>query len=490
VTAAAAMRRAAIVAVAAAAIVVSFWALSWSSVEALLADDAQSRADGWSEGLTPWRWKLSAPDAVVWPGSVGFERVDPSDSNLIGIVVDGNADLSLGLRGESIDLSLVDEMVIEVRAHEPARVSLIAESDGNAQTVGSIGVEKVDGFVRIPITPPSHATIDALRLHLETRPGASVAFGFGVLAARDGVSVQQCSEVQRCASRVFRIAAPAATFPETTLAWRDALFAQRPAAIVAPSSNDPRIRAFAAEVRTSIERPVFWLLATAPLLVGLLSRTRRDAPMTGLRSALELALVFAPWLLLQWAGWPSEGAPPRASYVFLACLAGALLLKPPAETWRLLGDTGAWKAVGGFVLAMLPVLAAMFFLSLKFEPDFAAEAALSPEKALRYALWALLQQWLLLRVIAPRMQAIVGSEIFGAVAAGALFGLLHVPNFALMIATGFAGSVWAWLGYRHRALLPLSVSHAVLGIALLWATPTWLVRSAEVGGRYLMPGGF
>ena len=483
------MRRAAIIAVAA-AIVVSFWALSWSSVEALLADDAQTRADGWSEGLTPWRWKLSAPGAVVWPGSVGFERVDPFDSNLIGAVVDGNADLSLALRGEKIDLSLVDEMFVEVVARDPVRVSLLAESDGGAQTLGSAGVENFAGFLRIPITPPSHPTIDALRLHLETRPGARVTFGFGGLAAREGVAVKQCDDAQRCDSRVFRVAAPAVVFPETTLAWRDRLLAQRPAAIVTPSSANPRIRAFAAEVRASIDRPVFWLLASAPLLVGLLSRTRRDAPMTRLRSALELALVFAPWLLLQWAGWPSEGAPPKASYVFLACLAGALLLKPPAETWRLLGDAAAWKAAGWFVLAILPMLAAVFFLSLKFAPDFVATAALSPEKALRYALWALLQQWLLLRVIAPRMRAIVGSGDFGAVAAGALFGLLHVPNFALMTATGFAGSVWAWLGYRHRALLPLAMSHAVLGIALLWATPTWLVRSAEVGGRYLMPGGF
>jgi membrane protease YdiL (CAAX protease family) len=72
-------------------------------------------------------------------------------------------------------------------------------------------------------------------------------------------------------------------------------------------------------------------------------------------------------------------------------------------------------------------------------------------------------------------------------AAGTVFALLHMPNFSLMLATLFAGSVWAWQGYRHRALLPLIATHALLGWLLVLATPAWLLRSAEIGGRFLMP---
>lgn len=112
--------------------------------------------------------------------------------------------------------------------------------------------------------------------------------------------------------------------------------------------------------------------------------------------------------------------------------------------------------------------------------------ALAPDKAWQYPLWALLQQWILMHGIAPRTQNASGSAWLGALLAGALFGLLHAPNFALMIATFAAGTVWAALGYRHRALLPLVAVHVFTGLALLWAAPTWLLRSAEIGGRYLM----
>jgi membrane protease YdiL (CAAX protease family) len=104
----------------------------------------------------------------------------------------------------------------------------------------------------------------------------------------------------------------------------------------------------------------------------------------------------------------------------------------------------------------------------------------------RYPLWALVQQWILLRAIAPRMRALFGSEIASGIAVGALFGLLHVPNFGLMVATFAAGSAWAVLGYRHRALLPLAVSHVALGLTLFAISPPWLLRSAEIGVRFLM----
>ena len=74
-----------------------------------------------------------------------------------------------------------------------------------------------------------------------------------------------------------------------------------------------------------------------------------------------------------------------------------------------------------------------------------------------------------------------------ALAAGAGFGLLHLPNLSLMRATFVGGTAWAWLGQKHRALLPLAASHVVLGLAWLWLAPTWLLRSAEIGGRFLMP---
>ena len=55
-----------------------------------------------------------------------------------------------------------------------------------------------------------------------------------------------------------------------------------------------------------------------------------------------------------------------------------------------------------------------------------------------------------------------------------------------MAFTCAGGTAWAWLGWRHRVLLPLAASHAALGLWLTQIAPTWLLRSAEIGGRFLM----
>ena len=89
--------------------------------------------------------------------------------------------------------------------------------------------------------------------------------------------------------------------------------------------------------------------------------------------------------------------------------------------------------------------------------------------------------------IAPRMRLLLPDTRAAALACGLLFALMHAPNFALMLFTLAGGSIWAWLGQRHRALLPLAASHAVLGVWLMHVAPSWLLRSAEVGGRFLMP---
>ena len=66
---------------------------------------------------------------------------------------------------------------------------------------------------------------------------------------------------------------------------------------------------------------------------------------------------------------------------------------------------------------------------------------------------------------------------------------LHLPNFALMVFTFAAGSAWARSGLRHGALLPLALSHWLLGTLVVLSAPAWLLRSAEIGARFLLPSG-
>lgn len=461
---------------------VAYQALSWSSVQALLAADAGRRSAEWEHGFTPWRWQFARENDVIWPGSVGLERIASADVEaLSGVVRDGNVDLSLNLRGEAADLPLADGALLQLVASAPLHVSMFADAGSSAFALGQADVESGEHTIKIPFGKYAALPARELRLHLEGAPGTHVALRTLALTARDASRPAACDDLRHCQARVPRIAAPRFALPESLLAWRDALLVTRPAAIIETATRPAPSQASLAPAL--LAGPAFWMLAFAPLLVGLASRMRPATPSRAL-ALTELALVFAPCLAFQWMGFPAEDTPARVDWIFAGGLAGALMLKPEA-TCSLLGNRTAWGGLRAFVIASIAVLGLIAAANALDGDGFGARP-LTVDKAWRYPLWAVVQQWILLNAIGPRTRRALGSDFAGAIAAGSVFGLLHLPNFALMVATCLAGSAWAWLGYRHRALLPLAATHAVTGLALLWIAPPWLLRSAEVGGRYLM----
>ena len=82
-----------------------------------------------------------------------------------------------------------------------------------------------------------------------------------------------------------------------------------------------------------------------------------------------------------------------------------------------------------------------------------------------YLPWALIQQTLLqfyllgrLAVLFPRQLRLVPL-----MATGLCFGLVHLPDIRMALVTVAAGTVWSFLYFRYRLLLPLAFSHAALG---------------------------
>jgi hypothetical protein len=87
-----------------------------------------------------------------------------------------------------------------------------------------------------------------------------------------------------------------------------------------------------------------------------------------------------------------------------------------------------------------------------------------------YLPWALVQQTLLqfyllgrLLVLFPRRFLFLPFAI-----TGTCFGLVHLPDVWTAFVTVVAGTVWSFLYYRYRLLLPLSFSHAALGTAFYY----------------------
>lgn len=127
-------------------------------------------------------------------------------------------------------------------------------------------------------------------------------------------------------------------------------------------------------------------------------------------------------------------------------------------------------AAGAFTLGALAVLLAIGF-ALAYRAggfDAAAERFSNPRilgAFLLYLPWALLQQFVFQFYLLGRLLVLL--PLWGAVAITALaFSLVHFPRAPVMAVTLVAGAVWALIYRRYRSLLPLAVSHALLGSAL------------------------
>jgi len=84
---------------------------------------------------------------------------------------------------------------------------------------------------------------------------------------------------------------------------------------------------------------------------------------------------------------------------------------------------------------------------------------------LLYFPWALLQQYIFQFYLFGRLLHLVPLYVAIAVTA-AVFASVHFPRWPVMAVTLVAGCVWTSIYYRHRVLLPLAASHAILGTAL------------------------
>jgi hypothetical protein len=475
-------------------VVVGFWALSWQRTATWLDADARRAETQWAAGLTPWQWSFDRVGDVVWPGSHGFVPDPVAAGAFEGTIPNGVAEFSFALRGRRIDAALVSAAELHARLPAGSRLIVLGDSANGTATLSDTLAAATDAALRLPITASADSVWSGLRLRIETLAGARVALARLRLVPARVEAAQDCSGFEsiadtlaRCDAHLLSLRAPAMLRPESMLQWRDFLLEQRPAAIVRAAAVVPVVRANAP--RDAVARgphPAWFVLALGSLpLIALVSSARRALPRPR-RAGLELALALAPALALLWSGALTDDTPREVALVFGICLGSALLLRDPAPDWGILGAARAWRGVASLALIALPVLAATAIANAVDADGFQARA-LAADKFWQYPLWVVLQQWLLMRTIAPRLRLAFGSEHRAALAAGALFGLLHLPNLSLMLATFVAGSAWAWLGYRDRALLPLVVSHLVLGLAWLWLAPPWLLRSAEIGARFLMP---
>ena len=450
----------------------------------------QAWAD-WRAARSPWRWTLRQPRDVVAGRAFGVGRVS-AGTDALSVAFAGGA-LQLGLRlARPAPLRQAPLLALHLARSQALPLSIVVRRALTAPAcVATAG--------RLPATAGTlRIDLAALHWHCADAPAAmpgraamlrlQIAGPAGARIALRGAALLPAALVAPTAPLpwpAWRAAAPAigsvpvvwlpARFSSRLLAQRDALWQRDPAAVALPAGVLPHGPAAAT-------MPWGWIaIALCALLILL---TWRGSRHLARRPAwlLQALAAMLPVLLVAFGIGDSQTPDLRSGMLIALALGYALLLTLREDAalrpWHWLGPARAmW-------LPLLPAVPAaiLWLLQARHAPqavDFA-----------RYLPWAALQQFLLLAVVARRLDAALARRTATVLAVAALFALGHAPNTALMLLAFAAGLWWAWCFLRGSALLPVVLAHALCGTLLQASTGDsgWL-RSLAIGARYLGKGG-
>jgi hypothetical protein len=174
-----------------------------------------------------------------------------------------------------------------------------------------------------------------------------------------------------------------------------------------------------------------------------------------------------------------------ARFLFVFVILGSLVARWPdwrARGFRLDNVSTPWNrailtALAGF--SMVLVVASVVGYPI---------VTISPWSALKYLLSGLGQQALVLGYFFALWETALKRSKLAALANSILFGVIHVPDTALMILAGFGGLVLHLLFLRGRNIYVIGLMHGVCSIFLL---PTLLsqdvMKTPKIGPSELLP---
>ncbi|HEY3216028.1 MAG TPA: CPBP family glutamic-type intramembrane protease [Candidatus Eisenbacteria bacterium] len=101
-----------------------------------------------------------------------------------------------------------------------------------------------------------------------------------------------------------------------------------------------------------------------------------------------------------------------------------------------------------------------------------------------YPVWALWQQFVLQGFVHRRLALAWGRPRQAAAVAALVFGLVHLPNPVLMVATTWGGYLWCRYHARTPNLVTLAISHGWLATLLSVSLPSEWLHQLVVGPGY------
>lgn len=209
-----------------------------------------------------------------------------------------------------------------------------------------------------------------------------------------------------------------------------------------------------------------------------------DANPRSRRSVLiELCVPYGLILVVIWSPRPEQKV---LWWVAAAAVAVCIARSFDGTAAMGLRATGFLRSlwVVGVALALcgLAVFIAFRFSTLRI-PDGGAWGFIRNYWA--YALWALVQQFLLLSFFLLRFLRLIRNQRLAALAATLLFTLAHLPNPILTAITLIWGGMACLIFLRYRNLYTLALAHAFFGITLSMTVPGPVDHNMRVGLGYL-----
>lgn len=212
-------------------------------------------------------------------------------------------------------------------------------------------------------------------------------------------------------------------------------------------------------------------------------------PVTQITAAIEIVLFMS---IILWLAWvvPALYQPYRNyTAILLLTWCFGLTAMCHLKYQESLSDLGFGRtfAMQGFrelalpvgVLTLVLLLIGLGFGTLHLNRKFFIQVLTIP-------IWALFQQYATQSFINRRLQKIYGPGQVSIVITAAIFAGIHLPNPALVLATGVAGYFWARAFQKSPSIYAIALSHGLLSALFVNVMPKWILPNMVVGYNYLL----
>jgi len=205
--------------------------------------------------------------------------------------------------------------------------------------------------------------------------------------------------------------------------------------------------------------------------------------MNSARKLLYLLEIFTAWALIEATIWNSGKTQYKLFWVAFFYIVVSTALHRPKLSEIGLSLRGLRSSLWVIPAAIAVSSAAMLlaWAAGTLHPLFGAVAQARHSSG--YAIWAVLQQFILQSYFFLRFEKIVSTRSAVLLSAG-LFCLAHIPNPVLLIVCLVAGCVACEIFRRNRNIYALGVAHAILGLTIAITVPDDIQRHMRVGIGY------